>query len=596
MTAIKIDRPAIFRDAWSRARTAAAAASEKVGQHIGVALRAAWASARMALQPVQQQQASAAPVEAISITATEAERLEAECSALREQKKAAFALLCECREERIAAVTGEIDACPGVCWTNEERAEAAADEATDALDRCLADYWEACDYLRDEEREERRTSLKARIAQGPAMVLQPVQQQQANAGTPSSGACEVCGRPLTDPVSIEAGIGPICRSNGHARRQLSIFDNRSDYCTELAGHVICITDLNLGSRSVTNDAEGVIRDLVESGYDLARMPVIYRDSTGTWDEMVVNNGRFAGFRHLDTARKEALRAIAMGLDVPPPDMVPQPVQQQQADAKAPAPRLSLEERRLALHNAGIRAINRGSSFMADYVEEHPRWRHDGKSTAVRVSTLAEAVTAGERLLAEYEATRPARGYEFNGKVYETAQACYLDMMDMEDGKGTSAFALVTGLVAFDRLTGARLSIDKMSDRFCAENGPAPEIDTAPDLSTAGGLAEVLVGRTANLRMTVGEVVYTISGVRRWTSPDGNLVRDYITLETFGKEADDRMGPVKLHIERAGGGRGSHGMTKAGMARWSYGAHCDSGSNQARADELVRELLANIVEV
>ena len=96
-------------------------------------------------------------------------------------------------------------------------------------------------------------------------------------------------------------------------------------------------------------------------------------------------------------------------------------------------------------------------------------------------------------------------------------------------------------------------------------------------------------------MAVGEVVYTISGVRRWTSPDGNLVRDYITLETFGKEADDRNGPIKLHIERAGGGRGSHGMTKAGMARWSYGAHWESGSNQARADELVRELLANIVE-
>ena len=471
---ISFDRPAIFRSAWAQARAAAAAASEKVGQHIGAALRAAWASARM--------------------------------------------------------------------------------------------------------------------------VPQPVQQQQAQAGTVSSGACEVCGRPLTDPVSIEAGIGPICRTAGHRRRQLELFDNPSDYRIELAGDVICITDLVLGGRTVTNDAAGVIADLLRLGYDLTRMPVIYRDTQGNWDELRVLNGNFAGFRGIDADRKAALRAIAKGGAVPATAMVPQPVQQQQADAKAPTRKLSLEERRLALHNAGIRAINRGNNFMADYVEEHPRWRHDGKSTAVRTETLAEAVTAGERLLAEYEASMPARGYEFNGKVYESAQDCYIAMMDMEDGKGTSAFALVTGLVAFDRLTGARLSIDEMSDRFCAENGPSPEIDTAPDLSTAGGLAEVLVGRTANLRMTVGEVVYTISGVRRWTSPDGTLVRDYITLETFGKEADDRMGPVKLHIERAGGGRGSHGMTKAGMARWSYGAHCDSGSNQARADELVRELLANIVEV
>ena len=319
MTAIKIDRAAIFRDAWSRARAAAAAASEKVGQHIGAALRAAWASARM--------------------------------------------------------------------------------------------------------------------------VPQPVQQQQAQAGTLSSGACEVCGRPLTDPVSIEAGIGPICRAAGHRRRQLGLFDNPADYRIELAGDVICISDLDLGGRTVTNDAAGVIGDLLRLGYDLTRMPVIYRDTQGNWDELRVLNGRFAGFRGIDCGPQGGPSRHRQGGRRPRHGNVPQPVQQQQADAKAPARKLSLEERRLALHNAGIRAINRGSNFMADYVEEHPRWRHDGKSTAVRVETLAEAVTAGERLLAEYEASMPPRGYEFDGKVYETARDCYFAMMDMEDGKGGERLGL-----------------------------------------------------------------------------------------------------------------------------------------------------------
>ena len=38
-----------------------------------------------------------------------------------------------------------------------------------------------------------------------------------------TGACSVCGRPLTDPVSIWAGIGPVCMerlSGGHARKAL----------------------------------------------------------------------------------------------------------------------------------------------------------------------------------------------------------------------------------------------------------------------------------------------------------------------------------------------------------------------------------------
>lgn len=58
-----VDRSAILREAWGRARRAAAAASEGVRSHIGAAMRAAWSAAKVAAmvpQVAQQQQACAA--------------------------------------------------------------------------------------------------------------------------------------------------------------------------------------------------------------------------------------------------------------------------------------------------------------------------------------------------------------------------------------------------------------------------------------------------------------------------------------------------------------------------------------------------------
>lgn len=59
---------------------------------------------------------------------------------------------------------------------------------------------------------------------------------------------------------------------------------------------IWIVDLDYpNAASVTNDAERVIDDLVAAGADLARNRVVYRDSTGRWDELLVRGGQFAGF-------------------------------------------------------------------------------------------------------------------------------------------------------------------------------------------------------------------------------------------------------------------------------------------------------------
>lgn len=221
------NRSAILRAAWSRARWVAEAVGRPVREIIGGAMRQCWALAKglaapvvaveMIPQPVQMQQAQAGvPADTLSkagAAKAEVERLDALLLVLREEKRAAYALLKECRRERIAAIAGEIDACPGVCWTNEERADAEDNEAADRLERCTADYWEALDYLSDEEREERRATLKERIAQGPSMVLQQVQQAQARdlrAGPPEPREIRVTalghqGHPC-DPESPEASL------------------------------------------------------------------------------------------------------------------------------------------------------------------------------------------------------------------------------------------------------------------------------------------------------------------------------------------------------------------------------------------------------
>ncbi len=71
---------------------------------------------------------------------------------------------------------------------------------------------------------------------------------------------------------------------------------------------VCIIDHNEG-RSVTNDAEKVIACLISERYDLSANRVIYRDTRGIWNEMLVERGAFAGFRPVNAPDLDA--AIAM---------------------------------------------------------------------------------------------------------------------------------------------------------------------------------------------------------------------------------------------------------------------------------------------
>ncbi|MGF6978926.1 hypothetical protein QFZ94_007441 [Paraburkholderia sp. JPY465] len=74
---------------------------------------------------------------------------------------------------------------------------------------------------------------------------------------------------------------------------------------------VCVTDLNLG-RSVTNNIEGVIDDLIRAGWLDYGDRMIYSDAHGIWDEVVLGEDcRFLGFRSLNMRTCD--EAITLGL-------------------------------------------------------------------------------------------------------------------------------------------------------------------------------------------------------------------------------------------------------------------------------------------
>jgi hypothetical protein len=74
---------------------------------------------------------------------------------------------------------------------------------------------------------------------------------------------------------------------------------RAVYSRTVHGNVIAIVDHDQG-RTVTNDAENIIADLVAQGFDLSRYLVIYKDTRGIWDQLLVDrSGLFAGFSSIN---------------------------------------------------------------------------------------------------------------------------------------------------------------------------------------------------------------------------------------------------------------------------------------------------------
>lgn len=73
-------------------------------------------------------------------------------------------------------------------------------------------------------------------------------------------------------------------------------------------------------RSVTNDAERVVRDLAERGIDVDRTVIVYRDTMGVWDQLLTRRGEFLGFYALgcNDGRTAAANALRSGRDWPWP--------------------------------------------------------------------------------------------------------------------------------------------------------------------------------------------------------------------------------------------------------------------------------------
>ena len=135
--------------------------------------------------------------------------------------------------------------------------------------------------------------------------------------------CQICGRQLTNSVSVALHIGPVCRGGYQAinlynpeNPQMDAFKTRASWTYEhIEDHnIIAITDqfdpLH-PSMSVTNDAEAVIEALAHME-DLSNTRVIYCDTDGRWDELRVEDGhRFVGYRPIGVHQlADALKKVA----------------------------------------------------------------------------------------------------------------------------------------------------------------------------------------------------------------------------------------------------------------------------------------------
>lgn len=84
------------------------------------------------------------------------------------------------------------------------------------------------------------------------------------------------------------------------------FTDRAAYVYSVEDGIICIVDRDTG-KSVTNDVNNVVADLVHAGVWQRGMPVIYRDTRGVWDQIVVKDGHFHSFAPINERDKDAAK-------------------------------------------------------------------------------------------------------------------------------------------------------------------------------------------------------------------------------------------------------------------------------------------------
>lgn len=119
--------------------------------------------------------------------------------------------------------------------------------------------------------------------------------------------CAICGKELTNPRSIERGIGPDCLSKVGTpnielkKRMRDMFQgNEPRFTYSAMNGVIVITDLYdpaYPTMTVTTGIDGVISNIVKESFGkpeiIDKIPVIYRDTSGDYDMVMTVGGKFS---------------------------------------------------------------------------------------------------------------------------------------------------------------------------------------------------------------------------------------------------------------------------------------------------------------
>ena len=114
-----------------------------------------------------------------------------------------------------------------------------------------------------------------------------------------SSFCRICGRKLRNPISVELGIGPVCRCQAKGNKQ-GVFDfmhAQTEILKYERDNYILIRDIGFKSGfSVTNDAEYIVKQLYLD-FDITDYTrIFYKDSEGEIDELVHDGKTFTRFR------------------------------------------------------------------------------------------------------------------------------------------------------------------------------------------------------------------------------------------------------------------------------------------------------------
>jgi hypothetical protein len=109
--------------------------------------------------------------------------------------------------------------------------------------------------------------------------------------------CEICGKPLSNFVSVKIGIGPVCRGKEKIQPGLP-FENHAGFevITENDQFIYLEDTGHNQFKTVTTDANYVLTSLAEQ-FGLENKRVFYKDSYGEIDEILHKNGILAGYKH-----------------------------------------------------------------------------------------------------------------------------------------------------------------------------------------------------------------------------------------------------------------------------------------------------------